>query len=113
MQPSEEWRVYLSRRLVTIVTDIDRLHREAEHINKILRDAHCSQIETVPPTLPSQDVLLPAHPAVRPLDPRPALKPMRSFPVRDWPRDSIEIQARQPAVQSQSKLGCQGTHYLS
>lgn len=49
MSPSEDIRYYLTSRIAFILADIDKSHREIEHLNNLLRAAHVSDIQTEPP----------------------------------------------------------------
>ena len=106
MSLPEDIRYYLSRRIAFLLTDIDKCHREIEHLNKLLRTAHCADISTVPPIpppVPEPTPPLQPHPAVRPLA-RPKLNPTKSTPdLKPWPRSSDEHPAYKPSVGGQSR----------
>ncbi|AXH73722.1 MAG: hypothetical protein [Cressdnaviricota sp.] len=107
-QLPEDIRVYLSRRIAYVLTEIDKGHREIEHINKLLRNAHA---ESQPPLLQSS-VQLPPPPPIPVEEPpalRPRLNPSKSEPhirtvaaSRPYPTDVHP--AHRPSVSSQSRF---------
>ena len=98
MSIDDELRYYLSNRIAVLLNEIDKAHLEITRINKLMRDAHTCDIQTVPPTI--------APPPVPPLAPtRPKLSPSKSTPdIRAWPATPTGVHpALRPSVDSQSR----------
>lgn len=98
MSLNDELRYYLSNRIAVLLSEIDKAHLEITRINKLMRDAHTCDIQTVPPSGPV--------PPVPPLAPtRPKLSPSKSTSdIRPWPASPTGVHpALRPSVDSQSR----------
>lgn len=100
----EDVRVYLSRRVAFLYADIDKCYSEVNLLNKLLRDAHSADIQTVP-SFEAREAAFPPHPAVQPLAPRPKLSSAKSSPdIKAWPVSPTDQHpALRAAVDSQSR----------
>ena len=99
LRMSKEIRIYLSTRAAHCIAEIDKLHRELECLNRLMRLSHLEDhVKTVPPIVsppvPQQDEII----TPRPLTPRPRLHPSKSNPMFGvWPEPTA---AKHPALRS-------------